>query len=159
LAPSSRKQTNEISTATHESCAENDIQRHIGIEAAGLAAPRPAQRSAMLETMPKLSADQCRAISEHLITHGDAARGNWFKELAEIAERDDWPSSVTAPFELLTEEESASIWNENPNTRGRVFAPYLTKTELAALRRRHKETVEYAERVFRKMPGLVPGVD
>jgi len=33
----------------------------------------------------KLSADQCRAISVHLIAQGDVARGHWFEELSEIA--------------------------------------------------------------------------
>jgi hypothetical protein len=96
-----------------------------------------------LSIVARLSADQCRAISEHLFAYGDVARGNWFKELAERAAREDWPSSASAPFKLLTDQESASIWNGAAGARQRVFAPYLTQTELAALRRRDNEAREF----------------
>jgi hypothetical protein len=98
--------------------------------------------------MSRLSADQCRAISGHLSAHGDVARSDWFKELAAIAAQEDWPSSATAPFELLTEQESASIWNGDPGARQRVFAPYLTQTELATMRRQDQEASEYMRKVL-----------
>jgi hypothetical protein len=102
-----------------------------------------------MATMLSLSADQCRTIAEHLLASAEtAARGRWFAELAETAEREDWPSSCTAPFHLLTKEESGAIWNGQSALRQRVFAPFLTETERATLRRDARETAEYARMAF-----------
>jgi hypothetical protein len=100
----------------------------------------------------RLSADQCRAISGHLIAHGDVVRGEWFKSLSKIAWQEDWPSSATAPFALLTEDESASLWNGDADTRQRVFAPYLTPTELAALRQSAKKAGEFYRKALAREP-------
>jgi hypothetical protein len=96
----------------------------------------------------KLSADQCRAILVHLIAQGDVARRHWFEELSEIAAQEDWPSSVTAPYQLLTEREFALIWNGDADARQRVLAPYLTRTQLAELRRSTKQWKEFARQAF-----------
>lgn len=74
-------------------------------------------------------------------------RAKFFLSLAMRARDEDWPSSATMPFQILTDKESESAWNDPP-TRQRVFAPYLTPTELEALRLSNKETSEYARKVF-----------
>jgi hypothetical protein len=102
---------------------------------------------------PRLSADQCLAIAEYLLKTAETqARGRWFAELAKTAERGDWPSSCTAPFQLLTKEESAAIWMASPALRQRVFAPYLTKTELEALRRRATQGAEFGRKASADLP-------
>jgi hypothetical protein len=98
-------------------------------------------------TTPRLSADQCHAIAEHLVgTVETVDRGRWFAELAKTAEREDWPSSCTAPFQLLTPEESGAIWNGPSSLRQRVFAPYLTKTERPALKRSAKDLHDFGQK-------------
>lgn len=101
------------------------------------------------DTTLRLSADQYRAIAEFLAA-SDAMvqRAKYFAELARTAELYDWPSSATAPFRVLTEEESNAIWNGPFALRQRVFAPTLTKTEREALRQHAKETIAYAQKAF-----------
>ena len=102
-----------------------------------------------MPTTPRLSADQCRAIAECLLVAADTAdRGLHFAQMAEIAEREDWPCSATAPYQLLTREESGAIWNAPYWTRQRVFAPYLTKTQQAALRHDLKNAGALARKAF-----------
>jgi hypothetical protein len=86
------------------------------------------------DTRQRMSADQYRAIAECLSTKPEMAkRAAWFADLARTAEQYDWPSSAVAPCQVLTSEESSAIW-EIYGFRQRVFAPFLTKTEQAALR-------------------------
>ncbi len=105
-------------------------------------------RDPSLQPRARPSADQCRAIAEHLLAKEETtARGRWFAELAEIAERYDWPSSSTAPFRLLTKEEVSAIWNGSFSLRQRVFAPYLTATEQTALMQNANEALEWPQKV------------
>jgi hypothetical protein len=98
---------------------------------------------------PRLSPDQCRAIADHLLGSAETAeRGRWFAEMAETAEREDWPSSCSAPFQLLSREESAAIWVASFAMRQRVFAPLLTKTERDSLSHEMKEAGALAQKAF-----------
>jgi hypothetical protein len=97
----------------------------------------------------RLSADQYRAIAEYLLANPDTAtRGRRFAGLAKIAEREDWPCSATGPFQVLTKEESSGIWNGPFALSQRVFAPYLTASQQAALRKDLKEMTEWAMKTF-----------
>ena len=102
----------------------------------------------------RLSVDQYRAIAEHLLANPETARrGRWFAGMAEIAEREDWPCSATAPFEVLTKEESSAIWNGSAALRQRVFAPFLTASQQAALRKDMKEATARVMKQFRAERG------
>ena len=94
----------------------------------------------------KLSVDQCLTISEHLYARSQTVRGEFFKQLSETAALEDWPSSCESPFHLLTEDECASIWIADADIRQRVFAPFLTITELESLRHDINESAEYFRR-------------
>jgi len=103
----------------------------------------------------RLGADQYRAIAEHLLASLETAQcGRWFASMAETAEREDWPSSATAPFAVLTREESSAIWNGSFALRQRVFAPFLTASEQAALRKDLKETVEWMKKRSAEVQGV-----
>jgi hypothetical protein len=107
-------------------------------------------RDPSLRPKTRLSADQCRAIAEVLLAKEETAlRGRWFADLAEIAERYDWPSSGTAPYQLLSKAEWSAICNSSFSLNQRVFAPYLTATEQASLRQSLKEALRLAEKVWR----------
>jgi hypothetical protein len=107
----------------------------------------------------KMSVDQNLAMAQHLRRSAHALaqddqkrrtildRARSFLMLAKQARDEDWPSSVSAPFVILTSEESESAWSDPP-TRQRVFVPYLTATELEALQRSANETSEYARKAF-----------
>jgi len=87
------------------------------------------------------------AIAECLLGAGAEARAHWFQDLAKTAQREDWPSSCVAPFQLLSTDESGAIWMQS-DLRQRVFAPYLTNTELAALRQSAKDCAELGRKAF-----------
>jgi hypothetical protein len=102
-------------------------------------------RDPSLRPKARLSADQCRAIAEALLAKEETAlRGRWFAELAEIAERYDWPSSRTAPFQRLSKAERSAICNSSFSLCQRVFAP--TATEQASLRQNTNEVLEWRKR-------------
>jgi hypothetical protein len=103
---------------------------------------------ATIKTAHKLSVDQCLAISEHLRARSQTARGDFFRQLADTAAREDWPSSCDAPYHLLTEQEHKSICKAGGDTWQRIFVPSLTATELASLLRENKEDSEFAYREF-----------
>lgn len=97
----------------------------------------------------RLSADQYRAVAEFLSAKPDAEkRGRWFAAMAETADRGDWPSSAVAPFRVFTQEEATAIWNGPRELHQRVFAPYLTATEQAALRQSAKEAMVLMRKAF-----------
>jgi hypothetical protein len=87
-------------------------------------------RDLSLRPKSRLSADQYRAIAEFLLAKEETAkRGRWFAGMVETAKYLDWPSSCTAPFELLTKEEVSAIWNGSFSLRQRVFAPQGKPTQ------------------------------
>jgi hypothetical protein len=107
----------------------------------------------------KMSFDQHAAMAVHLRRkmHGMAAedplrsavrvRAKSFLALARTARDDDWPSSATAPFYVLTQDEAASAWTDR-GTRQRVFFPRLTATEIARLRQKAKDTSAFARTLY-----------
>jgi hypothetical protein len=75
------------------------------------------------DTKLRMCADQYLAISECLSAKSELAkRANHFHGMAEIAEHQQWPSSVIAPRLALTTEELEVVADASYTTQQRVFA-------------------------------------
>jgi hypothetical protein len=72
----------------------------LGLKFAQLQLRDPSQRP---DTRLRMSADQYRAIAECLSAKPELAkRACYFEAMAESATLNDWPSSATAPYLVLT---------------------------------------------------------
>jgi hypothetical protein len=118
----------------------------LGLKLAQVQLSNPSHRP---DTRLRLSADQYRAIAEGLSAKPEMAeRARWFAGMVETAERLNWPCSATAPHLVLTPQEIDALSNAPFWTRQRVFAPYLTKTELASLKQHAKEMHDLGQMGF-----------
>jgi hypothetical protein len=72
--------------------------------------------------------------------------------MAESATLNDWPSSATAPYLVLTAEELEALADAPFWTHQRVSAPHLTVTEQAALKQSAKEAMELGRKAFSRGP-------
>jgi hypothetical protein len=118
----------------------------LGLKFAQLQLRDPSQRP---DTRMRMSADQYRAIAECLSAKPELAkRACYLEAMAESATLNDWPSSATAPYLVLTAEELEALADAPFWTHQRVSAPYLTATEQAALRQHAKEALALARKAF-----------
>jgi hypothetical protein len=108
----------------------------------------------------KFSADQHLAIAQHLRRSAHAlppddprratlrSRALSFLSRGRNARDKDWPSCPVGAACALTQDEARLFITADRETWRRIYAPYLTATERAALKREAKENSAFCLKAF-----------